>query len=31
MIEEQYLVYQCYGITQGEKEEDIIQILTNQY
>ena len=24
MIEEQYLVYQCYGITQGEKEEDII-------
>lgn len=24
MIEEQYLVYQCYGVTQGEKEEDII-------
>ena len=23
MIEEQYLVYQCYGVTQGEKEEDI--------
>lgn len=24
MMEDQYLIYMCYGITQGEKEEDII-------
>lgn len=24
MMEEQYLIYMCYGVTQGEKEDDII-------